>query len=49
MLTSQSIKSNYLDTFNIKQPLPIKDYIKRPEANLFSTLKKTNLFKFEGK
>ena len=44
MLTSQSIKSDYLDTFNIKQPLPIKDYIKRPEANLFSTLKKTNLF-----
>ena len=31
-------------TFNIKQPLPIKDYIKRPEANLFDTLKKTNLF-----
>ena len=42
-LTSQSIKSNYLDTFNIKQSLPIKDYIKRPEANLFATLKKTNL------
>ena len=43
-LTSQSIKSDYLDTFNIKQSLPIKDYIKRPEANLFNTLKKTNLF-----
>ena len=43
-LTSQSIKSDYLDTFNIKQSLPIKDYIKRPEANLFGTLKKTNLF-----
>ena len=43
-LTSQSIKSDYLDTFNIKQSLPIKDYIKRPEANLSSTLKKTNLF-----
>ena len=42
-LTNQSIKSNYLDTFNIKQSLPIKDYIKRPEANLFATLKKTNL------
>jgi len=43
-LTSQSIKSDYLDTFNIKQSLPIKDYIKRPEANLLSTLKQTNLF-----
>ena len=42
-LTSQSIKSDYLDTFNIKQSLPIKDYIKRPEANLLGTLKKTNL------
>jgi len=43
-LTKQSIKSDHLDTFNIKQSLPIKDYIKRPEANLFGTLKKTNLF-----
>ena len=43
-LTDQSIKSDYLDTFHIKQPLPMKDYIKRPEANLFDTLKKTNLF-----
>ena len=42
-LTNQSIKSDYLDAFNIKQSLPIKDYIKRPEANLFGTLKKTNL------
>ena len=42
-LTNQSIKSNCLDTFNIKQSLPIKDYIKRPEANLLGTLKKTNL------
>ena len=42
-LTSQSVKSDYLDMFNIKQSLPIKDYIKRPEANLFGTLKKTNL------
>ena len=33
-----------IDAFNIKQSLPIKDYIKRPEANLLSTLKKTNLF-----
>ena len=43
-LISQSIKSDYLDIFNIKQSLPIKDYIKRPETNLFGTLKKTNLF-----
>ena len=43
-LTNQSIKSDHLDTFNIKQSLPIKDYIKRPEANLLNTLKKTNLF-----
>jgi len=43
-LTSQSIKSDYLNTLNIKQSLPIKDYVKRPEANLFGTLKKTNLF-----
>jgi len=42
-LTDQSVKSDYLDTFNIKQSLPIKEYIKRPEANLFNTLKKTNL------
>ena len=42
-LTSQSVKSKNLSTFNIKQSLPIKDYIKRPEANLLSTLKKTNL------
>ena len=42
-LTSQSVKSNNLSKFNIKQSLPIKDYIKRPEANLLSTLKKTNL------
>ena len=43
-LTNKSIKSDYIDAFNIKQSLPIKDYIKRPEANLLSTLKKTNLF-----
>ena len=42
-LTNQSIKSNHLKKFNIKQPLPIKDYIKRPEASLINTLKKTNL------
>jgi tRNA uridine 5-carboxymethylaminomethyl modification enzyme len=43
-LTKKSIKSDYLETFSIKQPMPIKDYIKRPEANLVNTLKKTNLF-----
>tara|TARA_B100000073_G_scaffold196746_1_gene162931 strand:- start:510 stop:2360 length:1851 start_codon:yes stop_codon:yes gene_type:complete len=43
-LTNKSIKSDYLETLNIKQPLPIKDYIKRPEANLANTLKTTNLF-----
>ena len=43
-LTNQSIKSDYLNTFNIKQSLPIKDYIKRPEVSLVRTLKKTNLF-----
>ena len=43
-LTNKSIKSDYIDAFNIKQSLPIKDYIKRPEANLLGTLKKTNLF-----
>ena len=43
-LAGQSIRSDLLTTFNIKQSLPIKDYIKRPEANLLSTLKKTNLF-----
>ena len=42
-LTNQSIKLNHLKKFNIKQPLPIKDYIKRPEASLINTLKKTNL------
>ena len=43
-LTNKSIKSDYIDAFNIKQSMPIKDYIKRPEANLLGTLKKTNLF-----
>ena len=43
-ITKQSINSDYLSTFNIKQPLPIKDYVKRPEANLLNTLKKTGLF-----
>ena len=43
-LTNESIKLAHLKTFNINQPIPIKDYIKRPEANLIKTLKKTNLF-----
>ena len=43
-LTNQSIKSCHLKTFNIEQPLPIKNYIKRPEASLINTLKKTGLF-----
>ena len=43
-LTNESIKLAHLKTFNINQPLPIKDYIKRPEANLIKTLKNTNLF-----
>ena len=42
-LINQSIGSDHLDTFNIKQSLPIKDYIKRPKSNLLNTLKKTNL------
>ncbi len=43
-LTNQSIKPRHLKTFNIEQPLPIKNYIKRPEASLINTLKKTGLF-----
>tara|TARA_B100000989_G_scaffold155390_1_gene115944 strand:- start:285 stop:2135 length:1851 start_codon:yes stop_codon:yes gene_type:complete len=43
-LTTKSIKAGYIDALNIKQSMPIKDYIKRPEANLLGTLKKTNLF-----
>ena len=42
-LTNQSIKPDHLEVFNIRQSLPIKDYIERPEANLLGTLKKTNL------
>ena len=43
-LTNQSIGSKYLSIFNIKQSLPIKDYIKRTEVSLVNTLKKTDLF-----
>ena len=43
-ITEQSINSGYLNTFDINQPLPIKDYVKRPEANLLNTLEKTRLF-----
>ena len=37
----KSINAKYLKTFNIKQPMPIKNYIKRPEANLKNVLEKT--------
>ena len=43
-LTNQSIRSKYLSIFNIKQSLPIRDYIKRTEVSLVNTLKKTDLF-----
>jgi len=39
--TTKSISKKYIKTFNIKQPMPIKDYIKRPEANLRNVLEKT--------
>ena len=40
--TKSSITNKHLKTFKLKQPLPVKDYIKRPEANLKKTLEKTN-------
>ena len=39
--TKKSITAKHLKNFNIKQPMPIKDYIKRPEANLRNVLEKT--------
>jgi len=42
--TTKSITTKHLKTFQIKQPMPIKDYIKRPEANLKNVLEKTNNF-----
>ena len=39
--TTKSISKKYIKTFNINQPMPIKDYIKRPEANLRNVLEKT--------
>ena len=39
--TTKSITAKHLKNFNIKQPMPIKDYIKRPEANLKNVLEKT--------
>ncbi len=39
--TKKSITTKHLKTFNIKQPMPIKDYIKRPEANLRNVLETT--------
>ncbi len=40
--TTNSITTKHLKTFQIKQPMPIKDYIKRPEANLKNVLEKTS-------
>ena len=39
--TEKSITQKHLKKFNIRQPMPIKDYIKRPEASLKNVLKKT--------
>ena len=39
--TTKSITAKHLKNFNIKQSMPIKDYIKRPEANLRNVLEKT--------
>ena len=39
--TMRSIKAEHLKDLNLKQSLPIRDYIKRPEANLESVLEKT--------
>ena len=41
--TKKSIQTKDLSFFNLKQAMPIKEYIKRPEGNLKKTLKKTNL------
>ena len=38
---TKSITTKHLKSFNIKQPMPIKDYIKRPEAKLRDVLEKT--------
>ena len=39
---SESIPSDALGPFGLKQKIKIKDYIKRPEAHLSSVLKKLN-------
>ena len=39
--TMRSIKAEHLKSFDLKQSMPIRDYIKRPEANLESVLEKT--------
>ena len=39
--TMRSIKAEHLKDLNLKQSLPIREYIKRPEANLESVLEKT--------
>ena len=41
--TKNSIKTNELGFFNLKQAVPIKNYIKRPEGKLLNTLQKKNL------
>ena len=40
--TTKSIPSKCLARFNIKQSMPIRNYIKRPEANLKNVLEITN-------
>ena len=41
--TKKSIQTKDLSFFNLKQAVPIKEYIKRPESNLKDTLKKTKV------
>ena len=42
-VTKKSIQTKDLSFFNLKQAIPIKEYIKRPESNLSDTLKKTKI------
>jgi len=39
--TKRSITKEHIKTLNVKQPMPIKNYIRRPEANLRNVLKIT--------
>ena len=41
--TKKSITRDGVDLFNLKQKIKIRDYIKRPEANLFSVLRSLQL------